>query len=203
MPDHPPIDPATPPAARQPATDRAALRVRLRSARESFASGPGAEAARAALASHLVAVLNQLEPQCLGMYWPIRSEFNAVDPCAADAGLSAIPWALPFTYRPVRRMVFRAWDGQRPGVRDECGLPACEGPPVEPDVVLLPCVGYTDAGYRLGYGAGYFDRWLAEHPGVTAVGVAWTASRMSPEDFQPEPHDLPLALIVTDGGIIG
>lgn len=199
MPTHPP----TPPGASKDPVDRAVLRARLRAARESFASGPGADAARAALASHLVKVLGQLEPQCLGLYWPIRSEFNAVDPCAADAGLADLPWALPYTYRPVRHMVFRAWDGLPPTVRDECGLPACEGPPVEPDVVLLPCVGYTDEGYRLGYGAGYFDRWLADHPGVTAVGVAWTASRMAPDEFQPAAHDLPLALIVTDGGVIG
>lgn len=195
-----PIEPPSPPPA---GADRTALRACLRSARESFVTGPGAAEANAALAGHLVSVLRQLEPRCLGLYWSIRSEFNAAAACADDAVLRATPWALPYTHRPVRHMVYRAWGGQPPSLRDECGLPASDGPPAEPDVVLLPCVGYTDAGFRLGYGAGYFDRWLAEHPGVTAVGVAWTVSRLAPGAFTPEAHDQPLALIVTDGGIVG
>lgn len=194
-----PALPETDPAS----TDRTALRSRLRAAREALVSGPGFEAARLALAGHLVRVLTELEPRCLGLYWPIRSEFNAVAPCVADPALSAIPWALPFTHRPERRMHYRSWDGQQPGVRDECGLPSSAGPPAEPDVVLLPCVGYTAQAYRLGYGAGYFDRWLAEHPEATAIGVAWSAGAMAPADFTPRAHDRPMVLVVTDLGIVG
>ena len=185
------------------AADRTALRARLRAAREAFVAGPGAEAAAAALSGHLVTVLAQLEPLCLGLYWPIRSEFNAVAACARDPALKSLPWALPYTHRPERHMVYRAWDGERPTLRDECGLPTSGGAPAEPDVVLLPCVGYTDGGYRLGYGAGYFDRWLAAHPGVTAVGVAWSVARIPPGEFVPEPHDLPMMAVVTDLGIVG
>jgi 5-formyltetrahydrofolate cyclo-ligase len=188
-----------PPAA----LDRTVLRTRLRAAREAFVAGPQAEAAAAALSGHLVTVLAQLEPRCLGLYWPIRSEFNAVAACALDPGLKALPWALPYTHRPERRMDYRAWDGERPTLRDECGLPTAAGAPAEPDVVLLPCVGYTDTGHRLGYGAGYFDRWLAAHPGVTAVGVAWSVGHIPPGEFIPEDHDLPMVAVVTDRGIIG
>lgn len=194
-----PAVPDTDPAS----TDRTALRSRLRAARETLVSGPGFEAAQAALAGHLRTVLAELEPRCLGLYWPIRSEFNAVAPCAADPALSAIDWALPYTHRPDRHMHYRAWDGRPPALRDECGLPASDGPPVEPDVVLLPCVGYTVEGYRLGYGAGYFDRWLSQHPGVTAIGVAWSAGAMSPAEFRPQAHDRPMMLVVTDQGIVG
>lgn len=190
----------TPAQAAPAAVDRAALRLRLREARRQFAAGPDHAAAAAALADHLAAVLRQLEPQCLGLYWPIRSEFNAAPACRADRALAGVPWALPFCWKADRRMEYRVWDGGTPVVRDEGGLPASEGAPVVPDVVLVPCLGYTDDGYRLGYGAGYFDRWLAVHPEVTAVGVAWTVSRMDAGDFVPAPHDRPLTLVVTERG---
>jgi 5-formyltetrahydrofolate cyclo-ligase len=61
--------------------------------------------------------------------------------------------------------------------------------------VLVPCLGFTREGYRLGYGGGYFDRWLAAHPGVTAVGLAWSVGECT---FAVEPHDLPLAVVITE-----
>ena len=136
------------------------LRQRLRAERELFAKSPAFAAAHAALAGHLAAVLARLEPQCLGLYWAIRAEFNAALALRDDAIVGNMPWALPFTRREPREMHFRAWDGTPPRLVDDCRIPASDGAPVLPDVVLVPCVGFTRAGYRLGYGGGYFDRWL-------------------------------------------
>jgi len=88
-----------------------------------------------------------------------------------------------------------------PSIVDECGLPSTEGPAVVPDVVLVPCVGYTESGHRLGYGGGYFDRWLAAHPHVCAVGVAWSIARLDEGALVREPHDVALALVVTEQGV--
>jgi 5-formyltetrahydrofolate cyclo-ligase len=182
--------------------DRNTLRSKLRAARESFVAGSAWAGAQAALSAHLVQVLAQLEPQCLGLYWPIRSEFNAVPACAADPVLSSLPWALPYTHRMERQMHFRHWDGQPPTERDECGLLSSGGAPVVPDVLLLPCLGYTADGFRLGYGAGYFDRWLAAHPDTTAVGVAWSVGRMQATEFAPAAHDQAMMLVVTEQGVV-
>ena len=99
-------------------------------------------------------------------------------------------------------MHYRAWDGQAPAVVDERGVPCSNGAPVMPDVVLVPCVGFTPAGLRLGYGGGYFDRWLAQHPEVTAVGVAWAVGEIGASEFKPQPHDQPMTLIVTERGVV-
>jgi 5-formyltetrahydrofolate cyclo-ligase len=139
---------------------------------------------------------------CLGLYWPVRSEFNAAQALAADAMGDSTPWALPYAQRVPREMHYRQWDRQPPPLLDECRIPSCEGAPVVPDVVLVPCVGFTRAGYRLGYGGGYFDRWLAAHPHATAIGVAWAMAEIDPAGFAPEPHDRPLALIVTENGVV-
>jgi len=71
-----------------------------------------------------------------------------------------------------------------------------------PDVVLVPCVAYTRSGLRLGYGGGYFDRWLAAHPHVTSIGVAWTACEISDAEFAVQPHDQGLSLVVTQDGVV-
>ena len=169
--------------------------------REGFVAGSGFEAACDALARHLTQVLSELEPESLGLYWPHRCEFNAVSTLAANSTFAKLPISLPFAQRAPVQMHYRAWDRQPPSAVDECGIATAGGAPVVPDVVLVPCVGFTAAGYRLGYGGGYFDRWLEQHSHVTAIGVAWSVAEIADGDFAPEPHDQPLTLIVTERGV--
>ncbi len=184
-----------------PRLTRPALRAQLLAARERFATSAEVSCAEEALAREVVQVVDRLEPECLGLYWAMRREFNAAPLWLADAGGTTLPLALPFAEREGRQMHYRRWDGQAPRGVDACGIATSDGERVVPDVVLVPCVGYTAAGYRLGYGGGYFDRWLAAHPHVTAVGVAWSVAEIAEADFTPEPHDQPLALIVTERGV--
>jgi len=196
--------PASPAAVAAPAapSGRRALRRRLLERRQAFAASPAFDAAQAALAARLRDVVRALEPACLGTYCAMRGEFNAAvlwpaparPPCAL---------ALPHASRVPPAMHFRAWDGEPPRALDEFGLPSADGPPVLPDVVLAPCVGHTRSGWRLGYGGGCFDRWLAAHPHVTAVGVAWSVGEIGEDEFAAEAHDRPLTLIVTESGVIG
>jgi 5,10-methenyltetrahydrofolate synthetase len=184
-------------------SSRQGLRQRLLAEREAFASSPEGALAAASLATHLSAVLADLAPECLGVYWPVRSEFNAASFGFVDG--TPPPWtlALPFAHRTPREMHFRLWSGETPSLKDECGIFTATGKPVVPDVVLAPCVGYTDDGFRLGYGGGYFDRYLAAHPQVTAVGVSWSVGRVDAAEFAAQPHDQPLMLIVTEKGVVG
>ena len=142
----------------------------------------------------------RLEPVCLGLYCAFGSEFNAAAALAADPRFIDLPLALPYARRVPKAMEFRRWDGAAPGLADECGIGSCAGAVVVPDVVVVPCVGFTDAGHRLGYGGGYYDRWLAAHPGVTAIGVAWSSGLIDLASFAARPHDIPLAVIVTERG---
>jgi 5-formyltetrahydrofolate cyclo-ligase len=181
---------------------RPALRRRLLAQREAFSAEAGPLGAAAALSRHLVGLLSELEPDSLGLYWPYRSEFNAVTAIEADAALAKLPMSLPFAQREPIRMSYRAWDRRPPTEFDDCGIPSASGAPVVPDVVLVPCVGFTAAGFRLGYGGGFFDRWLAQHPHVTSVGIAWACARLDDTEFAPAPHDRPLTLVLTEGGVV-
>ena len=190
-------------AAAEAARDRrAALRLRLGEARERFVASDAGQRAHAALAGHLGAVLAELAPTVLGLYWPLRSEFNAVVPCLADVRLKDVGFALPCARRVPVEMNYRRWDRTTPTVTDECGIPCGEGGPVVPDVVLVPCLGFTREGFRLGYGGGYFDRWLAAQPQVTAMGVAWSMGELTAAEFTPQPHDQPLMVVVTEKGVV-
>ncbi|HKX43546.1 MAG TPA: 5-formyltetrahydrofolate cyclo-ligase [Burkholderiaceae bacterium] len=190
-----------------PERSRKTLRERLIAERERFANAgaPGAyTAASDALGRELLAVLRQIEPELLGAYWPMRSEFNAGPALQSDESMSKLPLALPFTRRTPRGMEYRRWDGQSPQGRDDYGIAASlQGEIVVPDTVLVPCVGYTAQGYRLGYGGGFFDRWLAQHPHVTTIGIAWSHARLDPDEFVAAAHDQPLTLIVTEAGVVG
>ena len=184
------------------AVDRVALRRRLLADRERFARDAGAASAQWAFSGQLAHLLHEVEPTILGLYWPIRGEFN---PCDAlqPAERASLTLALPYARREPREMRYRTWNGDPPDTVDECGVPApAAGVVVVPDVVLVPCVGFTRSGWRLGYGGGYFDRWLALHPHVTAVGVAWSASEIAERDWRAQPHDQRLTVIVTESGVV-
>ena len=70
----------------------------------------------------------------------------------------------------------------------------------EIDVAIVPLLCVNQKGYRLGYGGGYYDRFLAAHPKTLKVGVGYYL-QLTDENFQKE-HDVPLDLMVTERGII-
>ena len=185
-----------------PSSTRQALRDRLLAAREKFVAGPDFESANGRLAQHLRAVLHDLEPEGLGLYWPYKFEFNAVAALMDDPACAKLPIYLPFAQRHPPRMHYRAWTDRQATPPDDCGIPSATGREGVPDVVVVPCVGYLPNGcYRLGYGGGYFDRWLAAHPDVTTVGVAWRIAAIADDEFVPAAHDLPLNLVITEDGV--
>lgn len=209
---HPTQHPDEHPPQRQaePQIQRQSLRHELLAQRKAFASTADFASAQHHALQHLATTLAQLEPSCLGLYWPLQGEFNPAPvvsmlqkAAGVDDWAQALTVALPFAWRGHGRMAYRRWDGKVPSLRDECGIPTADGPDVVPDVVLVPCVGYTRSGYRLGYGGGYFDRWLAAHPQATAIGLAWSGGEVSAEQFAPDPHDCPLMGIVTELAVVG
>ena len=69
-----------------------------------------------------------------------------------------------------------------------------------PDLLIAPLVGFDGAGYRLGYGGGYYDRTLAARsPRPRVIGAGFTLSRL--DTIHPQPHDIPMSLVVTEDGV--
>lgn len=69
----------------------------------------------------------------------------------------------------------------------------------ELDVAVLLGLGFDRRGYRLGYGRGYFDRFLASHP-IPAIGLAFDVQVV--DRLPVEAHDVPLTHIITETAIL-
>lgn len=65
----------------------------------------------------------------------------------------------------------------------------------EVDVAIILGLGFDPQGYRLGYGAGYFDRFLANRPFPT-FGVGFSCQRI--DRLPVEPHDVPMTRVICD-----
>lgn len=63
-------------------------------------------------------------------------------------------------------------------------------------ICIVPCLSVDDRGYRLGYGKGYYDRFLAGFNGVS-VGICYDILRSVSELIVDE-YDVPLDFIITD-----
>lgn len=63
------------------------------------------------------------------------------------------------------------------------------------DAAIVLGLGFDRRGYRLGYGSGYFDRFLAAYP-LTAIGLAYGFQMI--DRLPTEPHDVPMTVVVTE-----
>jgi 5-formyltetrahydrofolate cyclo-ligase len=79
--------------------------------------------------------------------------------------------------------------------------PSADAELLVPEVMFCPLLGFTGAGGRIGYGAGFYDRWLAENPPRLAIGLAWDCQLE--EDLPIEPHDVPLHAVITPTRLYG
>lgn len=71
--------------------------------------------------------------------------------------------------------------------------------PSVPDVVIVPGLGFTATGRRLGRGGGWYDRFLAgRRADAVVIGVCFTEQVI--DDVPVDVHDVPVDVVVTDAG---
>lgn len=133
----------------------------------------------------------------VGCYWPFRREPNCI-PYMREVLAAGGRVALPVVIRRNTPLEFRLWS-ERAAM--EAGvwniLHPAEGPAVAPLALIVPLVGFDEAGFRLGYGAGYYDATLASlasRPFTVGVGFEFSLLKT----IHPQPHDIPLDVIVTE-----
>jgi len=183
---------------------RRAERARLRDERQAMGVTARQEAGEA-LRGHLRALLAQrfggARGRVLSAYWPIKGEPD-LRALMAELHEAGVTLALPVVETRFAPLVFRRWTPQTRMVRGDWNIPV---PPPEadrltPGITLAPVMGWDGAGYRLGYGGGYFDRTLAAlSPRPVTIGIGLEAARL-PTIF-PQPHDIPLDVILTEAGV--
>jgi len=182
---------------------RKAERERLVAARLAL-DADTLHAFRSRIDNHLAHAFPGLARGTLAFCWPFKNEY---DPrfLAHDLRARGALTALPVVVAPRQPLVFRPWkpgDALAKGVYD-IPYPAA-GDPVVPDAALVPMNGFDEAGYRLGYGGGFFDRTLAsmrsgESRRPIAIGVTYELARMP--TIHPQSYDIPMDYVVTERGV--
>ena len=160
-------------------------------------AGAEHEALSARIVAHALATLPK--PRVAAFCWPIKHEPD-VRPLLANWRSADVRAALPVVVAESEALRFREWSPDSRLEADRYGIPTpSTGEWLTPDLILLPLNGFDGAGYRLGYGGGYFDRTLAAlSPRPLAVGVGFEINRVA--SIRPEAHDQQLDWIITENG---
>ena len=106
---------------------------------------------------------------------------------------------IPKTY-PKGRMDFVVYDPQQL-VKTSFGLLESQGDlevvdASQIDLIHVPGLAFSKEGYRIGYGGGYYDRYLEHFTGHTLS----TIYPCQIQDFIPEKHDIPVEEVLIDEG---
>ena len=157
--------------------EKSALRAELLRRREA-AHNARHPAAGAALSARFFAQFEDtLADKTVAAYWPIREEIDVRPLLSRLASCSAIA-ALPVMTGQTQPLSFRLWSPADTLV--SAAFSVCEPDPASPeavpDIVIVPLLGFDDAGNRIGYGGGYYDctlNSLRRDRDVKAVGVAY------------------------------
>ena len=178
--------------------DKTILRTLARDRRRAFVTSLDPLAHRLAFKAIPSPLARRLDAaQTVALYMGLDDEAPAqrLGPQLAAMGKTL---ALPRVLDRIGSMDFLAWtpeDQLFPGLYNT-HHPEPSGPPVIPDVIVAPLLGFDRSMNRLGQGGGYYDRAFARYPDALRIGLAWSVQE---HDALPaDPWDLPLDIILTE-----
>ncbi len=188
------------------AEEKAILRRRAQAWRADAAARAGPDAALD-LRDHALAVLDAAKGDTVSGFWPMRDEIDT-RPLLEALHAGGAVCCLPVVAERAAPLVFRRWAPGDPMADGGFGtrVPAASAPLVTPTKLLVPLLAFDRAGYRLGYGGGYYDRTLAAlreaspAGSVLAVGVAYAAQEI--DDVPHDARDMRLDWVVTETGAL-
>jgi 5-formyltetrahydrofolate cyclo-ligase len=181
--------------------EKARLRTEARAVRRAVFETAGREGS-ARIAEHAIELLGPVDGLVVAGYMACGSEVD-LGPLMAALSDKGARLALPVVMAPDAPLGFRAWAPGDELIEGAYGIlvPDSGSLEVRPDIVLTPLLAFTEDGYRLGQGGGFYDRTLealSRADDVFAVGVAFAAQRMDaiPGDI----HDQRLDAVITEDG---
>jgi 5-formyltetrahydrofolate cyclo-ligase len=150
------------------------------------------------IASHLAELSKDWSSGIIAGYWPMGSEID-LRPALIKLETIGLPLALPIING--HSLLFRSYQMGQPLYHGPLQTlePSPHNPDCSPTVILVPVLAFDDRLMRLGQGAGFYDRTLADlrkKASVLSIGLAFECQRA--ETIPAEPHDQPLDLVVTE-----
>lgn len=136
-------------------------------------------------------------------FFPMKTELNLI-PLMRALEAKGAQIALPRIVGRGNPLSMRAWKFGDPLVPGQWGIrePAPDAKEVAPDILLVPFAAFDRRGYRIGYGAGYYDMTIAglkAKKKVITVGFGFSAQEIG--ECPVEPHDQKLDYVMTEAGL--
>lgn len=142
--------------------------------------------------------------KCVLLYFATSTEINV------NSVLRDVPgneWYLPRCTEGNRLSIHRVFSDSKDELRQN-GFGIYEPHPDSPevsaevlDLVIVPALAFDERGNRLGYGGGFYDRFLPRlRPDCATIGV--TLDALVVPALPSEPHDIPVQIIVTESRVI-
>jgi 5-formyltetrahydrofolate cyclo-ligase len=134
---------------------------------------------------------------------PMKTEFNPI-PLLRELEKAGAQLALPKIMGRGNPLSLRAWKFGDTLVAGVWGIrePEASAREVAPDILLVPFAAFDRAGYRVGYGAGYYDmtlEMLRAEKKIVAIGLGFAAQEV--ENIPVEAHDQRLDFVLTEAGL--
>jgi 5-formyltetrahydrofolate cyclo-ligase len=177
------------------------LRDRARAIRSSLTPGE-IEEKSACICRHLSGVLEGIDPVMVYVSKPLEvNTRDLIEHLISRSGRVIVPVietdtrTLRLSYIGSTSVLVRSTFQVHEPVGNE--IPARPG---EVRAVVVPMLAFDHAGNRLGYGAGYYDRFLSAHPYIKKIGIAFTC--LETGRIPCEPSDIRMDLIVTEDGTL-
>ncbi len=136
-------------------------------------------------------------------FFPMKTELSLL-PLMRALEKNGAQIALPRIVGRGNPLSMRAWKFGDPLVPGQWGIrePAPDAPEVAPDILLVPFAAFDRRGYRVGYGAGYYDMTIAglkTKKKVVTVGFGFEAQEV--QECPVEGHDQKLDFLMTEKGL--
>lgn len=155
------------------------------------------EARSAALAEKLFATGQYARARSLYAYLSINQEVRTT-PIIERAWADGKRVAVPKTYGKDMRFIWLdSFDQLSPGAYG-VPEPVADGPVADDEaaLLLLPGLAFDREGRRVGYGGGYYDRYLAAHPSHPTVALCYGFQLF--DRLETQAHDVPADLVISD-----
>jgi 5-formyltetrahydrofolate cyclo-ligase len=181
---------------------KAELRVAAQARRDALPADQRQAAAEAIAARPFPVPVT--EGAVVSGFMPLKSEISPL-PLMQKLSEAGASFVLPAIAGRGKPLIMRAWEFGGPLDRGQWGIrePKPEAPEVAPDILLVPMLAFDRNGYRIGYGAGYYDMTItklrAMKP-VVAVGIAFAAQEVPAVPITP--RDARLDLVLTERDVI-
>lgn len=179
------------------AVEKAELRRRLRFRRQHFVAKLDPLAQMSAFRAAPAPLTDMLENlTVIGGYAAIGEEADILH-LLGDLGITKAI-ALPFHTARTAPMMFRIWQPGDPVSPGPWGTPQPpeSAKPAQPELLLVPLLGFDRMGGRIGQGGGHYDRYFAANPGPMRVGIGWSVQEV--DKVPATPHDCPMDAILTE-----